>query len=152
MSCRAPRVPRRLIGHALTETAIGHNVAMLRLLPVLVGLVLVAAGTWLVTSQRRARERWVRVDGSYEGPSQAIESAATSIVRFRTLEGREILGSPRTSTDVGVYPSGRTVPVWYDPDDPERFETQVLAADRWIGPALIVAGLLPLGWALAHVL
>lgn len=116
------------------------------------GILLIAAGLWRITAQRTARERWVRVDGVFEGASVGIENAATSIVRFRTREGREIVGSPRISTDVGIYPEGRTIPVWYDPENPERFETEVQASDRLFGPLLVTAGLLPLAYGLSRLL
>ncbi len=116
---------------------------MIRYLPLVLGLTLLAAGIAVRTVRYRRLERWVRVDGVTVGssPGGAGEPTAT-VVQFTARFGRIVTGTPRSFSDTGFYPTGRTVPVWYDPDNPERFEANVNFFDRHRGLLLILPGAL----------
>ena len=108
-------------------------------IPLLFGAALLVFGGWRVRSRARARRDWVKVDGVVSGISPSID-VTTFVIDFTTVDGVEVSDSPRVSTDIGWYPQGKAVKVWYDPSDPTRFEADVFFIDRLVGPFAAVIG------------
>jgi hypothetical protein len=103
--------------------------------------VLVGYGLFRRHEQDERRRYWPQVPGRVvaersQGYGAGGDSTYDSIVLFKTLDGSEITGSPRGGVYLGMPVVGRTVPVWYDPRDPNLFEARIYALDR--------AGSLPL--------
>lgn len=107
------------------------------------GPACLALGIWLNRRDEGERDRsWVRTDGRMLGWHHARDTRRRSrpIVRFQTADGQSVRGMPRWAWDVGIYLQRRKpVPVWYDPEEPERFDTRVWPLDRrWM--LLMVVG------------
>ena len=58
------------------------------------------------------------------------ELGSLPVVRFSTLEGRQVEGTPRWAADRGVYRSGHEVKVRYDSDNPTSFTVRQGWLDR----------------------
>ena len=106
----------------MTGTFVALGFFALSGLCLLVGAVARSAG-------RRRRRDWVSVEGVVVGEQRVLDSHAP-VIAFRAMDGREVRGTPRVSSDTGISPQGRVVPVVYDPQDPERFHAEVRAVDR----------------------
>lgn len=115
--------------------------AVLPLVAALVGVVLAAAGLVLLLRRRRIRQQWQRTTGLTSGTRHS-ERGSASRITFTTRDGRSIEGAPLGYVDIGYYPVGKQVPVWYDPADPVRFHAQITILDRHLGAVLVVIGLL----------
>lgn len=91
--------------------------AALALVAALVGGVVAAAGLVLQLRRRRIRRQWQPTSGRTSGTRHS-ERGSGSSVSFTTDDGRDIEGAPLAYVDIGYYPVGKEVPVWYDPADP----------------------------------
>lgn len=114
--------------------------AALALVAALVGGVVAAAGLVLQLRRRRIRRQWQPTSGRTSGTRHS-ERGSGSSVSFTTDDGRDIEGAPLAYVDIGYYPVGKEVPVWYDPADPRRFHAHATALDRHLGVLLMVVGL-----------
>jgi hypothetical protein len=96
-----------------------------------ISVVLVLIGLATGRTARRHRREWTRADGVVLGES-GLDGGDLwrPVVEFVTVDGQRVRHFPRSSSDIGVSAQGRTVPVWYDPADPRRFEAQVRWLDR----------------------
>ena len=94
--------------------------------------------------QDTRRRYWPRVPGRViaerdPGYGAGFRSSFDSLVTFRTLDGTEIQGTPRGGIYLGMPVAGRSVPVWYDPRDPNLFEARIHAVDRAGSLPLLIA-------------
>lgn len=114
--------------------------AVFALVAAVVGVVLAAGGLVLLLRRRRIRQRWQRATGLTSGTRHSERGSGPAIT-FTTLDGRSVEGAPLGYVDIGYYPVGKQVPVWYDSADPARFHAQITILDRHLGAVLVVVGL-----------
>ena len=99
---------------------------------------------WQRRRQDARRRRWAAVRGTvtgerWQGHGVGDNSSSDPVIVFRTEDGTEITGSPRGGMYLGMNIVGREVPVWYDPQNPHRFEARIYALDRDGSMALLIA-------------
>lgn len=128
--------PRSPVG-AAAGTYAGTDGVMTVVAVVLLGVLVLASMIGLHRRRRQKARRAgrVRVTGRVvdevdTGSGGKDWSTSAVVVAFRTLDGQEVHGVPPGGWDLGLPVTGRAVPVWYDPADPRRFETQVHRVDR----------------------
>lgn len=107
------------------------DLPLLVAVPALVGLVTVVAGVILAVHRARRRRQWTRTRGTVTGWRHTMtgaENGGISVpeVSFRTADGREVTASLPYGVNVGIYPTGGEVDVWYDPADPQRVQANVM--------------------------
>lgn len=120
------------------------DVSLLVLVPLLVGLVMVALGLTMSVRRGRRRRDWTRTRGTVAGwrHNQGAGSSGTSVpsVAFVTQDGQEVTASLGYGVDLGIYPTGGEVDVWYDPADPRRVQANVMGTGC-VPSALVVLGI-----------
>lgn len=113
------------------------------------GLIFVAAGMFGILSSRRLARNGQRVTGTVvavQRTSGADGATYRPVLGFRTLDGQDMRVTAKTS---GRPPTGKQVPVVYDPRRPTNAEI-----DTWAGrgtPLLVIItglGVCLLGYAL----
>ena len=82
------------------------------------------AGIAVALRQASRRRSWTRTEGTIVGFNHSGESSLPR-VRFVADDGEVVEGEQNGAFDIGVYLPGGTVPVWYDPANPERFTARV---------------------------
>jgi hypothetical protein len=122
---------------------------------VIFGLLFVAAGITIYLDASRfaatAREASGVVIDVVKAVRTPTRSATHPVVRFETAEGREIVF---TSSQHYYSSIGQTLPVSYNPDDPEKAKVGSLSSVRrwgflWLGMGLLVGlGLCVIGLGL----
>lgn len=111
------------------------------------GPLLLAFAVWRYLRGARLRREWTRVDGqivSWEHTRLEDSSISNPLIRFTTREGRQVEQVKQWTLDIGWYPKNTTVPVWYDPQDPQRFYAELFGVDR-MGCLPLVGALLLMG-------
>lgn len=90
-----------------------------------IGPLLFIGGVVHLLVARSIRGRRTKVTGAIIGwnHSGAGTNVSTPTVQFTTRDGQEITRNLSGSVDIGIYRE-KPVPVWYDPDNPERFSTE----------------------------
>lgn len=123
------------------------DLPLIVVLPVLVGAVLLVLGLSMAVRRSRRRRDWTRTRGNVAGWRHSTVgsvdvSRSTSVpqVTFTTAEGREVTASLGYGVDLGIYPTGGEVDVWYDPADPERVQANVMGTGC-VPYALVLLGL-----------
>lgn len=120
------------------------------LMPLLIGLIFVGVGIGMLRTQRRNRSRWVPTTGTVTRwdhtpiSSMDIDTVSLPVVDFVTHDGRPIQASPSSAVDVGIYRTGHTVDIWYDPANPQRIAVGSTSSTL-LPILLIVIGVVPLG-------
>lgn len=139
-----------VIGGVLT----GDMLAQLASLVAVAGLVV--AGLVRAHRQAARRRSWVPTRGRVrderspgELPGWRISDA---VVEFTTLDGLDVSGVPVNASPLGRISAGRSVPVWYDPRDPLRFEAVLPGGGRCGLVLFTVAGAVVAALVLASVL
>ena len=106
------------------------DLPLLIVVPVLVGLVVALIGVILAAHRARRRRQWTRTRGTVAGWRHTAMGMDGGVsvpqVSFRTADGREVTASLPYGVNVGIYPTGGEVDVWYDPADPQRVQANVM--------------------------
>ena len=107
------------------------DLPLLVAVPALVGLVTVVAGVILAAHRARRRRQWTRTRGTVAGwrhTNMGGDGNGVSVpqVSFRTEDGREVTASLPYGVNVGIYPTGGEVDVWYGAADPRRVQANVM--------------------------
>lgn len=113
-----------------------------------IGVVFVlAAPVFLVAGLRQQGQRsgqvatWPKVAGRVVRDTVFSDiGASTSTIEFTTLDGRVIRAEATSSVDSGTDATGRNVPVWYDPEEPERIWAKVHTGDSSVVPTVLLSG------------
>ncbi len=130
------------------------DLPLLILVPCLLGTIMLIIGLTLAVRRGRRRRDWVHTRGTVVGWRHSMvgsvdRDGGVSVpqVAFTTREGREITTGLGYGVDLGVYPTGGEVDVWYDPADPMRAQANVMGTGC-VPYVLILAGvvLAGLGW------
>ncbi|MBT0772644.1 DUF3592 domain-containing protein [Kineosporia sp. J2-2] len=130
----------------------GDTMLMMRV--VLGALVLLCVAVGLLRRRRQddLRRSWPQVPGEVVGTRAPIGGGARHqpVIRYRTQEGETITLIRESGVSIATPVTGRRVPVWYDPADPQRFRTQVYPVDRHgsfsFGVAVLLAVIFLVAW------
>lgn len=112
------------------------------LLPVGLALVFLVLGLTMAVRRSRRRRDWTRTRGSVVGWRHSLSggtNVSTPQVAFTTADGREVTAELAYGVDLGIYPTGGEVDVWYDPTDPRRVQANVMGTGC-VPHALILLG------------
>lgn len=103
----------------------------------------------VVTTRRRRRRRTVGEVLRWEHSG----SNSTPVIGFTTDSGQQVEAQV-TAMDIGLYLTGRQIPVWYDPRRPQRCEAEITPLGK--PGCMLLALSLPLLWvswlALQHLM
>jgi hypothetical protein len=122
---------------------------------ILIAVVFVGFGVWSMRQGRAFAATAVRVGGLVVGfvmDHSADISTRHPVLRFRTVEGREVETTSSISHNSGNLRSGMQVPVLYDPSDPRKARIDYgRRSGSWPGLAFVALGVvfLAIGIALA---
>jgi hypothetical protein len=115
------------------------------------GALLILVGTARTAAQQRRFRSWTRTTGQVVDEPLGVGAAPgrgrRMVVEFDSERG-PVRGSPRWSTWNGVSRIGRRVDVWYDPQQPDRFDALTGLSDRagylWylVGAPVLLVGVL----------
>lgn len=120
---------------------------------VLVSVGCAVAGLGLLLRGRQIR----RLAGSSPVPGEIVDevhgldSTWVPVIRFLSVDGTEVTGTPRTSSWHGISRVGRQVVVYPDPVDPRRFDALGAGLGRE-GSVVLLASLMFLVPGLAVLL
>ncbi|PRY02628.1 DUF3592 domain-containing protein [Allonocardiopsis opalescens] len=123
----------------------------------IVGVIVTIVGVALVRSGRQLKRDGHRVPGVIVGSrpvgigyvrvsknvylkvrgSSSGANTHAPVVRFRTLDGRQMTASPGYGSNVAINREGKEVTVIYDPDKPERVRIDG-HIDNVLGPVLFI--------------
>lgn len=104
-----------------------------------IGPLLFIGGVVHFVVARSIRGGRTKVTGAIVGwrHSGGGTNVSTPTVQFTTRDGREVTRTLNGSVDIGIYRE-KPVPVWYDPEDPERFSTETTFLGK---PGVFLIGL-----------
>ena len=89
-------------------------------------IVLIISGSILGSTNQKYAD-WIETTGEITGVlscNSGNDDSHTPEVSFETLEGDEVLSSPKSTCTTQEYAIGDPLNIVYDPDDPEQIQTQ----------------------------
>jgi Protein of unknown function (DUF3592) len=106
-----------------------------------IGLLLLVAAVWSVWTTRAWLARAVEVQGTVIEMVRVRDSDNTGylftpLVRFQTAQGRTIEFQSSLRTNPPAYRAGQTVPVLYDPEEPQSAAIRGVLS-LWLLPIIL---------------